>query len=196
MVTNKEIKHKKHVMVDLETLSVQPNGVILTLGAIKFDPWDNDGLLADPRGLDCFYRRIDPESFTWPDAHIDENTVKWWASQDAGVREEAFAEDDRHPIREVLTDFHKWLGNFECVWANGSVFDIPILEWSMRRCEKGIPWKYWNVRDTRTIYGLVRNLDAYKPTDNGTHKHHALWDCWVQIVTLQNIIRTKRIERE
>jgi len=37
MVANTGVKYKKHVMVDLETLSVQPNGVILTLGARSDD---------------------------------------------------------------------------------------------------------------------------------------------------------------
>jgi len=30
------------VMLDLETLSTRPESVILTIGAVKFDPWGDD----------------------------------------------------------------------------------------------------------------------------------------------------------
>ncbi|MCH7976357.1 MAG: 3'-5' exoribonuclease [Bacteroidetes bacterium] len=43
-------------MIDLETLSIRPNAVILTIGAVKFERNTNP---VNPKFLDTFYRRID-----------------------------------------------------------------------------------------------------------------------------------------
>jgi len=187
---------KRHVMIDLETLGVTPDSVILTIGAIKFDPWDDSSTLTNRENIqmDCFYHRIDPESFG-PDARIDDGTLAWWASQNEDVRAEAFAEDNRIPIRTTLTDFYKWLGKFDCVWSNGATFDIVMLEWAYRAQDKGIPWKYWQARDTRTVFGMVKDHKQFMPEQALSMKHHALWDCWVQLVTVQNIIRSLNIPR-
>lgn len=187
---------KRHVMIDLETLGTTPDSVILTLGAIKFDPWDDSSTLTNAENIkmDCFYQRIDPSSFP-ESSTIDEGTLKWWASQNEDVRQEAFAEDNRHPIRTTLTDFYKWLGTFDCVWSNGATFDIVMLEWSYRAHEKAVPWKYWQARDTRTVFGFVKNHRDFMPEQASSMKHHALWDCWVQLVTVQNIIRSLNIPK-
>ena len=36
-----------HGMIDLETLGVEPDSVIITLGAVKFDPFSNRELIND-----------------------------------------------------------------------------------------------------------------------------------------------------
>ena len=59
-------------MVDIETLGTKPNSVMLTIGAVRFDPFADDSKLKNgPNDMDMFYARVDPESFTWPDAEID-----------------------------------------------------------------------------------------------------------------------------
>ena len=40
-----------HATIDLETLSTKPDAVVLTIGAIKFDPFTND-----PPYSDFYYR--------------------------------------------------------------------------------------------------------------------------------------------
>ena len=42
-----------HAMIDLETLSVKPNAAILTIGGVKFNPYNN---IEPSQGL---YHRID-----------------------------------------------------------------------------------------------------------------------------------------
>ena len=66
-----------HGMIDLETLGVEPDSVIITLGAIKFDPYTNE----DPHsGL---YLRCDIEEQSEKlGRSIDDNTLAWWTKQD------------------------------------------------------------------------------------------------------------------
>ena len=173
------------IMIDIETLATTPNSVVITLGAIRFDPFADDRESYEDKTIlmDTFYRRIDPASFTWPSAEIDDNTLAWWAKQSPEVQFEAFTDDDRHDIGSVMLDFHRWCGGYQNMWANGPVFDIAILEQVCKNLKRGYPWKYWQVRDARTVYSLIEHE---RPNPR---LHHAAWDCWSQIVALQSCFR-------
>lgn len=57
-------------MLDLETLATSPNSVILTFGAIKFDPFD-----ASKEMTDGLYLRIDVDEQIALGRHVDQGTV-------------------------------------------------------------------------------------------------------------------------
>ena len=178
-----------HIMVDLETLGTKPNSLMLTIGAIRFNPWKND-LDTDMNEMDTFYRRVSFESYDGLDHVIDDATLEWWGKQDESIRAEAFAEDDRHDIRNVLADFHKWCGGVDAMWANGTGFDLNILEHFSRALPRGVAWTYWQTRDDRTLYALVPGLDRPQGA-----AHHALWDCWSQLVGVQAAFRALNITK-
>ena len=72
-----------HGMIDLETLSTRPDATILTVGAIKFDPYTNE----EPHsGL---YLRLNVDEQSELDRHVDDNTLEWWGKQDAKIRGES-----------------------------------------------------------------------------------------------------------
>ena len=54
-----------------------------------------------------------------------------------------------------------------------------IIETINRILQRGNPWKFWQIRDTRTLYSLV---DMQLPK---TAKHHCLYDCYNQILGVQ-----------
>lgn len=172
-----------HVMVDLETLGTKPNSLMLTIGAVRFNPWADDNLNPLEK-MDTFYRRVSLESFEGLDHVIDDDTLAWWSQQGDSVREEAFAESDRHNIQDVLADLHRWCGGIDAIWANGTGFDLNILEHFSRELKRGVAWKYWQARDARTLYALVPGLERPKGA-----AHHALWDCWSQVVGVQRAFK-------
>lgn len=178
-----------HIMVDLETLGTKPNSLMLTIGAIRFNPWKND-IETDMNEMDTFYRRVSFESYEGLDHVIDDATLEWWGKQDESVRAEAFAEDDRHDIRNVLADFHKWCGGVDAIWANGTGFDLNILEHFSRELKRGVAWNYWQARDARTLYALTPGLQRPQGA-----AHHALWDCWSQLVGVQASFRALNITK-
>ncbi len=169
---------KNHVMIDVECLSTRPDAVLLTFGAIRFRPTDND-VDKDPFNMEHFYRRVDPESCTKIGLRTDEPTLEWWAKQDDEVKEEAFAPEDRCDIADVLKDFYMFCKGCDQFWAHGSIFDIMIIETINKILQRGNPWKFWQIRDTRTLYSLV---DMQLPK---TAKHHCLYDCYNQILGVQ-----------
>lgn len=181
----------KHVMVDLETLSTRSDATILTLGAIKFNleipmvpPVVNVSHRPDVSSPDdtiAFYRRVDIESCDAIGLHRDPSTEQWWSRQSESARTEAFGEG-RETIQRVLEDFCVWLGNdVEYVWSQGTDFDISILKEVYRRCGVSVPWKFWNVRDSRTVMDMAGVTSRDLPPT----QHHAVMDCHRQIQGVQ-----------
>jgi DNA polymerase III epsilon subunit-like protein len=68
-------------MLDLETLGTGNNACILSIGAVKFDPF-GEGLQDDSR----FEVFIDPQSCTDAGLVIDASTVMWWMHPDRCYR--------------------------------------------------------------------------------------------------------------
>ena len=64
----------KHLMVDMETMAVSPNAVILSLGAVHFNPYGNGW-------GDSIYFKIDLDDQDQLGREIDPNTLDWWAKQ-------------------------------------------------------------------------------------------------------------------
>ena len=179
------------VMLDLETLSTRPNAVILILAAIKFKRSENyNEQIIDKNleKLDTFYRRIKISSCTEVGLIQSQETIDWWAKQNDDVKNEAINNKDRVLLQDALKDFSVWFkeGTNGCIWGNGSDFDITILGEAYNRCNIEIPWKFWLVRDLRTI------LDIGKIRINSiqqTKLHHALYDCYRQIVAITKALR-------
>lgn len=133
-----------NVMIDLETLGLGPDAMVLSIGAVVFDM---------EKGLgDTFYLEISPE--TSP-GKMDVGTVKFWMEQ--------AKEGNMPPMNgiwfhdEAFYNFYAWLQavcNYKLddliIWSNGTDFDIP-------KCKKA-PWKYNNVRDCRTVFKLCGHL--------------------------------------
>jgi 3' exoribonuclease, RNase T-like len=163
------------IMIDLEGLGTGPSAVILTIGAQMFDPMS--------RGWHDrhYYARITLES--QPDRNIQQDTIDWWATQPAESREEAFGEENRVPLDQALDELGRLIWQAKYVWANGPTYDMNILEHAYKSYNKPLPWKYYKVRDARTIYSLYPNLPKYPAT------HHALEDCQRQIYLLQDTFK-------
>lgn len=174
-------------MLDLETLSVRPNAVILIIGAVKFS---RAGSLKPLKKMDVFYRRIELDSCAELGMRVDKATVDWWKQQDEKVYYEALENPDRVPIRQALEEFSIWMRGCKKIWGNGDDFDCTILGEAYDLCAIEKPWNFWDTRDVRTLFDLagVRKCDL--PTDN---EHHAVYDCYRQIVGVKRAFKKLRM---
>jgi exodeoxyribonuclease VIII len=166
----------KHLMVDLETMAVSPRTVILTLGAVHFDPFSQ-------QITDQLYFRVNIDDQDVLQREIDPNTLDWWAKQDPAIMEEAFSPDNRVPLADAIDQFHKFAWGCDKFWAHGSMFDLVILEDVYRQLNRTAPWQYWQCRDTRTLFDLA------DPEMPAAEKHNALADAVRQAVGVQNCYR-------
>lgn len=161
-------------MLDLETLSTRSHAVILVIAATKFNRYADSSKLEQ---MDTFYSRIEINSCREIGLHTDQKTLDWWRTQKKEIYEEAFG-GDRIPIKQALRDFSSWFQGSEQIWSQGATFDIPILDEAFKRCDMSAPWKFYNARDTRTIYDLAGLSSWDLPKGKA---HHALYDCWRQV---------------
>jgi len=172
------------IMIDLETLDVLPSATILTIGAVKFDPFGDD--INDPK-CERFYVRVDVDSCDRIGATVSQATLDWWSNQSQAAQDEAFDPENRIPIEDAMTQLYKFCRGAKRVWSHGAGFDVTILEWYFRKIGKAIPWSFWEVRDTRTIFDIGIN-----PNRPPVLKHHALEDAWNQAVGVQNVYNKLR----
>ena len=163
------------LMIDLEGLGTGPDTTILTIAAQAFDPFGEQDFKQQ------YYARVTLES--QPDRSIQQGTIDWWATQPAPARDEAFNEQGRIPLDQALDELGKLIWHSKRIWAQGPTYDMNILEHAYKSYGKPIPWQFYAVRDSRTVFSLWPDLP--KPPTS----HHALEDCRRQIGLLQTTLK-------
>lgn len=165
-----------HVMIDLETLDTSPAGVIMSLGAVRFD-LDSDNI--DDAG---FYASISIDSNLQSGRTISEDTLIWWLQQTPAAQS-VFTEP-KQTLEMALTSFADWFGNAKYVWSNGADFDIPMVAHALRSLGYETPWAFFNARCVRTYKNLPGMRNIAVPN---TAKHNALADAIAQVHLVQAI---------
>lgn len=173
-----------HVMIDLETLGTTADAVILTIGAIAFDPQTFDS-------VDQFYHRVTIDS-QHSNRIINSDTLSWWMEQNDTARHEAFSSQlERVPLDHSLISFKAWLpGNVGGVWGNGADFDNAILQHAADQLGLKL-WPYWANRCFRTFTALYDPEKRFRPAEND---HNALSDCANQILWMEAIVREEGVQ--
>ena len=172
------------IMIDLETLDVLPTATILTIGAVKFDPFGDD---VNEPSCEKFYVRVDIDSCDRIGCTVSQATLDWWASQSQAAQDEAFDPTNRIDIVDAMNQLYKLCWGAKRVWSHGAGFDVIIMEHIFRKIGKAVPWQFWEVRDTRTLFDIGIN-----PNRPPVLKHHALEDAWNQAVGVQNVFKKLR----
>lgn len=171
-------------MIDLETLDVLPTATVLTIGAVRFDPFGDE--LAEPT-CQKFYVRVDIDSCDAIGCTVSQSTLDWWAQQSPAAQNEAFGVENRIPIEQAMNELYKFCWGAKRVWSHGAAFDIVILENLFRKVGKAIPWNFWQVRCTRTLFDVGINPKRAEVT-----AHNALEDAYDQMLGVQRVYRTLR----
>ena len=155
------------VMIDIETTGKTPGCNVLSIGATTF---------LDVETPQEFYEKIrwDPLN---PDFSDEKDTMAWWRNQKQEVAHEAFSGTSYYI--DVLQDFSNYIRMVRekyrdfLIYANGSAFDFPTLEYAFRATGIVIPWQY----NERQCYSTLKKHfpRVPKPRFNG-NKHNALSD--------------------
>jgi hypothetical protein len=171
----------KNLMIDIETLSTEPNACILSIGAVYFD---KNGPVEDELGdIEQFYAVIDLQSCIDAGLHISASTLEWWFKQSQKARSAAF--DATHSLSDALYEFSKFIEPGTKVWGNGADFDLVILKSAYSKLGLALPWKFYDVMCFRTLKSLFPGRK--KPESEGT-AHNALDDAIWQAKYYSNIV--------
>lgn len=158
-----------HIMLDLETLGTTPGCAIVSIGACSFSM---DGVGKE------FYAVVDLEKNV---GEFSPSTLKWWMQQSDEARA-VFQSADAAHIASAVSSFaefwHQNEGKF--LWGHGAGFDAPILEAAYTALGYVAPFKFYNNRDTRTLYALA---EVGPDRAVGTH-HNALDDAKAQALAV------------
>ena len=92
------------VMLDLETIGQHSNAVIVSIGAVFFNP------LTGNIGAE-FYQVIDIED-AMKYGEVDGSTLKWWMKQNDDARS-IFNTNDTMPLKDALLEFNEWIYQIE-----------------------------------------------------------------------------------
>lgn len=197
---------RNHLMVDVETLSSRPDAALISIGAVWFDPWEDDLWVwdspPDVYGFDP--ERTFSQNITFDSAiqygHIKGETVAWWmgAKEDSPNQEarDALFTPEPKPLGQVLFEFGQWVGQTRVkdedplMWSHAT-FDPPVLTFAFEAVKKPMPWKFRAQRDMRTI-----SWEAFGPHRMGgipeDREHIAIWDAWREVFMAQKALQTIR----
>lgn len=171
----------QHLMIDLETYGTRPGAVIRSIGAVIFD---------DKSIGKEFYTNLTTEDQIAKGCHVDQGTVDWWNRQSKEAQNQLLTNQQSFEVgmNQFLTFYRSNKPTF--VWSQGSNFDSVLLDRSFELFGMKIPWRFYNTRDTRTIYH-VAGLDIKTIIRDGTY-HNSLDDAKHQILCVQESLRRIR----
>lgn len=158
----------KAVMLDFETLATSVDAMLVSIGAVAFDPYAEKFEITQK-----YYQLFD---FDTPgnEGMISGKTLGWWMRQSEEARSvfwQAENKDYLHRVFLMFGDFIREYGGDE-IWSKGANFDIAIAEFRYNQHSIPIPWKYDTVRCFRTLIAL----NPGKEPGLQTSKHNALAD--------------------
>lgn len=170
----------RDIMVDLETLGTRPGAVILSIGAVTFDPQ------ARVVGADRFHKIISVASSLTAGLRVETATVKWWRDQSPEAQTTLWAAlAQGYDLAEVLDAFDAWVryatvGEVR-LWGNGATFDNTLLDRAYFVLGRDRPWGAYGDRCFRTLKDGCNHL---QPVREGVHHnalddavHQARWAC-------------------
>lgn len=162
------------IMLDLETLGTNIKSPVLSIGACEFD--FEKGVNEE----NTFHVKIDVSCYDniKQAFEIDYATLKWWSKQ-ANFKDVLSGEVTLHT---ALVQFKDWMSQFDenkvQIWCQGPDFDCNIFKHACGVFRFPLPWKYYNQRDTRTLYEVAPN---FKKSPRSGVYHDALDDCKNQV---------------
>lgn len=176
------MKKFDNVMIDLETLGTKPGCVVMSIGAVYFDP------ITGELGPE-FYVVINSEDSLDRGLKAETQTMAWWSRQNeesANIIDESYF--SKITLPEALNQFSRFLREYDWqktkVWGNGSDFDNAILSACYSVVGQIPPWEFWNNRCYRTMKNLVPYIKIQQRS--GIY-HNALDDARTQAIHLAEI---------
>lgn len=149
----------RHVMVDIETLGVAEDAVVLSVAAVPFDP------IAGRLTGEAFYQKLDKDKQGPRTA--DPQTLFWWLDYP-----EAYFESRTNPVNPqvALPELASLFDNVTVVWANGVMFDISKLEHLYRTLlKREAPWGFRQVSCMRTLRHMLADVKIEVPAEGPAH---------------------------
>lgn len=181
-------KYTNALALDIETLDTTTTSVVIQIAAAVYTYTDKGA----GKTLPALDLRLNTPSQIQRGRTISADTMKFWfgscankkvlgavlANQDTSVEialERLCSYIKEHDVQEI--------------WSQGPTFDIVILESLMAQFGIEVPWKFYQVRDLRTVQNFVGMGAKAKAIKDGGVTHNALDDVHTQIALHRHYIK-------
>lgn len=179
-------------MVDIETMSTSKDAAILTIGAVKFDPYtlNRSDDFIEGNHIELF-GPISLDSNEKYGRHMSASTITWWFQQTREAQQAMFS-GKGIALQQALYNFRRWIMDSDDpapnrIWAKDPDFDCTILISAMNAVNEHWPFKFWESRSVRTVTELAYPNGDEPEIRIGTH-HNALDDAISQVLMVQHCI--------
>ncbi len=181
------------IILDLETLGIDKDAHIVSIGAVKFNLDGNDDFLnlASASAKDRqFYVELRLDELN---GDIDGRTLSWWFQQNAEARKTFLPNSDQVRLPVALLKFNTFVETGQNIWGNGATFDNVIIKDAYNRVGGVEPkWNFRQDLDVRTIQYLALKKVPDLYTDEFKKlgvEHHALSDAIREVLLIQRCYR-------
>lgn len=179
------------ISVDLETLDVDADATIVSVGAVRFDPYTPEFT-----ALETFYQVLQLDG---QGRSMGNDTICFWMKQGDEARN-VFQAADKVELEEMLEAFTLFCvtnaadGEADIdkqyvvdeIWAKPAMFDLSILQHAYAQFGETPPWPHRNSRCLRTLQALYPNIP--QPDWVGV-KHNSLDDALNQARFIHHIMK-------
>lgn len=169
------------LMLDLETWDTRDSAVIRSAALVMFGKKPDEEppawLVVDFR--DCVDEQLERGRT------VSAETQQFWRNQntmDLSVQLPPSEFPTRVNLYDGLSLIHEFFLTHapRKVWSRGITFDFSILAHAFTSMRLAIPWKYYSLKD-------VRSLDDFVPIKRSEHPHNPYYDCLAQIEQVQDL---------
>ena len=170
-----------NLMLDLETLSTEPDAMVFDVAVV---PFDDNGVVGDDHLGVLFF----PQT-----GHIDPGTVVWWMRKESCLLTQTNCSETE--AAEKIWEYLNRRQDFR-LWAMPTSFDCIILEQFLKRNGHGnkLPIDFRKWRDVRTVRELAwwpepekrEGHVTHNPYDDCVRQIDTLAECWRRLRTVTN----------
>lgn len=181
-------KPKVAMMIDIETLDTARTAVVIQVAAVIFE-YDLHGHYKELGDINIPLR-VGPQ--IEGGRTVSASTIEWWLSEGnykvfSQIINGGYLVPGDDCALELKAQLHYW--KCDEFWFQGPTFDAIILEDLLG--EGVVPWKYYQVRDQRTVDNLARDQAKIKSMKSEIN-HDAIEDVRNQISRLMFCIRENK----
>lgn len=192
----KELYFGRNLVVpicDLETMSTFEGGMMLSMGMVAADitkEYTFHELVN--MGIERKYSVKEQKH-----RHVQQTTVEWWKKQGAEASRVLSRLPTDLPYTEVIEHVREYIVGKDIssytLWFSRGPIDYYIMRhihcFDNGQAEESLPWKFWNLRDSRSfLHGLgirAGKIDLPNGILDGFVEHNALHDCAADFLRLQ-----------
>jgi hypothetical protein len=173
----------KAIMLDIETLGLNKNSVVLQLGAKLFDPTDTSQDLSE---TDELFHCLPVQPQLDSGRTVNAQTLLWWMKQEKEARrlmQKSMTSVSSHALRSGMEDLLAFIEahNPDFIICQGPQFDLVTVQDLCDQLDLNWIHAYNKVQDLRTILGLAGMKLTEFPLVEGEISHVAIHDCTQQI---------------